>query len=219
MASRRITTSAARHLLRSSARPVIRNTAGPFLRAHPTTPIRAAQQQLRFRHDESDSRTPTEREHGDVIPNADDKPNRMWSFEEVKRQVEINQGLSDEKKVTIVDVREPLELWEHGCIPGAINIPITSAVQSFHISDEDFIDLYGFARPSVHTPLLFYCKAGVRARGAAGLAKNAGWRSTDEYPGSWLDWEKNGGPVEKVPRPDDPYRPRSTEGGGKNGDE
>ncbi|PNP52752.1 hypothetical protein THARTR1_06593 [Trichoderma harzianum] len=113
-----------------------------------------------------------------------------------------NQALVEAKdpkeEVVIVDVREPHELLDTGKIPGAINIPITSAVQSFHISDEDFEDLYGYARPPKDAALLFYCKAGVRARAAAGLAQHAGWASVGEYPGSWLDWDLNKGPVEAV---------------------
>jgi rhodanese-related sulfurtransferase len=42
---------------------------------------------------------------------------------------------------------------------------------------------------------VFYCKAGVRSRAAAELARQAGWEKVGEYPGSWLDWEKNGGPT------------------------
>ncbi|KAG9256500.1 Rhodanese domain protein [Emericellopsis atlantica] len=96
------------------------------------------------------------------------------------------------------DVREPAELQSTGRIPGAINIPITTAVQSFHISNEDFEDMYGFERPPKDAHLVFYCKAGVRAKSAAGLAVHAGWESVGEYPGSWLDWEKNNGKVEPV---------------------
>jgi 3-mercaptopyruvate sulfurtransferase SseA len=96
------------------------------------------------------------------------------------------------------DVREPVELLETGKIPGAINIPITSAAQSFHISEEDFEDMYGFQRPAKNKELVFYCKAGVRARAAAQLAHYAGWDKIGDYAGSWLDWEAQKGPVEKV---------------------
>lgn len=71
-------------------------------------------------------------------------------------------------------------------------------MQSFHISDEDFVDLYGFERPPKDAHLLFYCKAGIRARGAAGLAQHAGWTNIGDYPGSWIDWEAQKGPVEEV---------------------
>ncbi|UKZ85507.1 uncharacterized protein TrAFT101_001363 [Trichoderma asperellum] len=120
---------------------------------------------------------------------------RIWGFDEIKALVEKKDS---KEKVIIVDVREPSELLDTGKIPGAINIPITSAVQSFHISDEDFEDMYGYSRPPKDAPLLFYCKAGVRAKAAAGLAQHAGWESVGEYPGSWLDWDKNKGPVEVV---------------------
>ncbi|KAL7915620.1 Rhodanese-like domain-containing protein [Trichoderma velutinum] len=124
------------------------------------------------------------------VPNS-----RIWGFDEIKALVEAKDP---KEEVVIVDVREPHELLDTGKIPGAINIPITSAVQSFHISDEDFEDLYGYARPPKDAALLFYCKAGVRARAAAGLAQHAGWASVGEYPGSWLDWDMNKGPVEAV---------------------
>lgn len=71
-------------------------------------------------------------------------------------------------------------------------------MQSFHLSEADFEDMYGFKQPPKDKELLFYCKAGVRARAAAGLAKHAGWDKVGSYPGSWLDWAKQQGPVEKV---------------------
>ncbi|KAF5984712.1 heat shock 67B2 [Fusarium coicis] len=119
---------------------------------------------------------------------------KPWSFEDIKNHVEK----SDPGDVVLIDVREPVELLETGKIPGAINIPITSAAQSFHISEEDFEDMYGFQRPAKNKELVFYCKAGVRARAAAQLAHYAGWDKIGDYAGSWLDWEAQKGPVEKV---------------------
>lgn len=58
--------------------------------------------------------------------------------------------------------------------------------------------MYGFQRPSKDKTLVFYCKAGVRARSAAALAVHAGWSKIGEYPGSWLDWRSQQGPVENV---------------------
>jgi rhodanese-related sulfurtransferase len=104
---------------------------------------------------------------------------------------------TDAFPVPHLDVREPEELLETGRIPGAINVPITSAIQSFHIADEDFTDMYGFERPSKDTHLMFYCKAGVRAKSAAGLAAHAGWQHVGDYPGSWLDWDAQKGPKEQ----------------------
>lgn len=47
--------------------------------------------------------------------------------------------------------------------------------------------------------IVFYCKAGVRARAAAQLAVQAGYdvERVGVYDGSWLDWVKRGGKVEE----------------------
>ena len=42
-----------------------------------------------------------------------------------------------------------------------------------------------------------YCKAGVRSRAAAGLAREGGWEKVSEYQGSWLDWVGNGGKIDR----------------------
>jgi len=95
-----------------------------------------------------------------------------------------------------LDVREPGELQQTGKIPGAVNIPITTSPESFHITGEEFEDRFGYPRPARDTEIILYCKAGVRGRTAATLAKDAGWTNVGEYPGSWLDWAAKGGKVE-----------------------
>lgn len=74
---------------------------------------------------------------------------------------------------------------------------MTSTPDSFHISEDEFEDRFGFSRPDKVGEVVFYCKAGVRSRAAAGLAKDAGWKNVGEYPGSWLDWAKKGGKIER----------------------
>lgn len=74
---------------------------------------------------------------------------------------------------------------------------MTSAADSFNITEEEFEDRFGFPRPSPDAEVVFYCRAGVRSRAAAGLAKEAGWTNVGEYPGSWLDWAEKGGKVER----------------------
>jgi rhodanese-related sulfurtransferase len=98
----------------------------------------------------------------------------------------------------LIDTREPNELQETGTIPGSINIPITSKPDSFFISAEEFEDRMGFERPGKEKEVVFYCRAGVRSRAAAELARQAGWEKVGEYSGSWLDWEKRGGEKEGV---------------------
>lgn len=74
---------------------------------------------------------------------------------------------------------------------------MASQPDSFHIAEEDFEDRFGYPRPGRDQEVVFYCKAGVRSRAAAGLARDAGWASVGEYPGSWLDWAGKGGEVER----------------------
>lgn len=94
------------------------------------------------------------------------------------------------------DVREPAE-YEAGYIPNAINIPVASAPDALFMPADEFEDKFGFAKPKADQELVFYCKAGVRSSAAAQLAQQVGYQNVSEYRGSWLDWQKNGGNIEK----------------------
>lgn len=83
-----------------------------------------------------------------------------------------------------------------GTIPGALNIPVGSQADSWFITPEEFEDRYGFERPGKDVEVVFFCKAGVRSKAAAELARQAGWGKIGEYKGSWLDWEGKGGKIE-----------------------
>lgn len=117
---------------------------------------------------------------------------KIYDFEEIKT---LSQDA--ESSIQIIDVREPGELASTGRIPGAKNIPITTSPDSFHITAEEFEDRFGFERPSPEDEVVFYCKAGVRSRAAAGIAREAGWSKVGEYPGSWADWTGKGGKIQR----------------------
>ncbi|KAK6073095.1 rhodanese domain-containing protein [Seiridium cupressi] len=117
---------------------------------------------------------------------------KIYSFEEMK-----SLSSRSNPKVHIIDVREPGELASTGRIPTAKNIPITTSPDSFHITAEEFQDRFGIDRPGLEDQVVFYCKAGVRSRAAAGIAREAGWKSVGEYPGSWAEWTGKGGEVER----------------------
>ncbi|KAI1358767.1 Rhodanese-like domain-containing protein [Xylaria arbuscula] len=121
---------------------------------------------------------------------------KIWSFEEIQ-SLATDPNPSSTPKVTLIDVREPGELKSTGKIPGALNIPITTSPDAFHLSPEDFEDRFGFAQPGKEDEVVFYCKAGVRSRAAAGIAREAGWTDVGEYPGSWVEWAGKGGKVER----------------------
>ena len=98
----------------------------------------------------------------------------------------------------LIDTREPCELRETGTIPSAINIPIKSQPDALFLSADEFEDKFGFPIPAQDAELVFFCKAGVRSRTAAVFAREAGWENVAEYPGSWMDWEKQGGERKSV---------------------
>ncbi|KAI0100834.1 Rhodanese-like domain-containing protein [Nemania sp. FL0031] len=121
---------------------------------------------------------------------------KIWTFEEIQ-SLSKSSSPSSKPKPTLIDVREPNELQSTGRIPGAVNVPITTWPDSFHISADEFEDRFGFARPAPGDEVVFYCKAGVRSRAAAGIAREAGWKEVGEYPGSWIEWSGKGGEVER----------------------
>ncbi|KAI1638655.1 Rhodanese-like domain-containing protein [Biscogniauxia mediterranea] len=125
--------------------------------------------------------------------------NRIWTFEEISAlSSSSSSGSSPSSKPAIlIDVREPAEVAATGRIPGALNVPISSAPDSFHADGDDFAARHGFARPPRDRELVFYCKAGVRSRAAATIARDAGWAAVGEYPGSWVEWHAKGGKVER----------------------
>lgn len=105
------------------------------------------------------------------------------------------------KPVILIDVREPAELSSTGIIPSALSIPLASQPDALYLTPDEFETRFGFPKPAVdaESNLVFYCKAGVRARAAAQLAVQAGYdpEKVGVYEGSWLDWEKRGGKVER----------------------
>lgn len=123
---------------------------------------------------------------------------------------------STPSNIILVDVREPAELTATGIIPGAVSVPLASQPDAYFLSPDEFETRFGYAKPGFaaeaaeegglekkqeeeEKEIIFYCKAGVRADAAAQLAVQAGYnpQKLGVYHGSWLDWTRNGGRVEK----------------------
>ncbi|KAJ5586902.1 uncharacterized protein N7459_002667 [Penicillium hispanicum] len=126
---------------------------------------------------------------------------RQWGFEEVTAALPSAEPSPTHKPMVLVDVREPAELNATGIIPTAINIPLASQPDALYLTEDEFETRFGFPKPRVDVDqnLVFYCKAGVRARAAAQMAVQAGYdpERIGVYDGSWLDWEGNKGKVER----------------------
>ncbi|KAF2479488.1 Rhodanese-like domain-containing protein [Neohortaea acidophila] len=96
----------------------------------------------------------------------------------------------------MLDVREPSEV-QAGHIPSAINVPVKSHPDAWHLPEEEFEDRFGFSKPNPDKEVIFYCRSGVRSSAAAQLAQQNGYQNISEYKGSWLDWQEKGGPASK----------------------
>ncbi|KAF1913017.1 Rhodanese-like domain-containing protein [Ampelomyces quisqualis] len=118
---------------------------------------------------------------------------KAYAFEDILAMLETPASSS-----LLIDVREPHE-FDKNSIPTAINIPITSQPEALLLDEEDFLDRFGFAKPPLNKEVVFFCKAGVRSRAAAEIARHAGYENVAEYRGSFLDWECRGGPGSKSP--------------------
>ncbi|KAF1809441.1 YOR285W-like protein, partial [Eremomyces bilateralis CBS 781.70] len=92
----------------------------------------------------------------------------------------------------LIDVREPTE-FTSGHIPRALNLPITSSPDFLFLPPAEFADRFGMPKPQETQELVFYCKAGVRSKAAAEMARRAGYGRVGEYKGSWVDWVGKGG--------------------------
>lgn len=96
----------------------------------------------------------------------------------------------------LIDVREPHEYVE-GHVPNSINIPVNSSPGALFLSPEEFEDKFGFEKPDLEKEVVFYCKAGIRSKGAAILAHDAGYHNIKEYRPSFDDWIANNGEIER----------------------
>lgn len=121
-------------------------------------------------------------------------PSRLYTFEEIQ-----DLSTSPEAHRILIDVREPGELQSTGRIPGAQNLPISSAADGFFLPADEFEERFGFPKPDpAKDEAIFYCKAGVRSRAATALAQQAGFAAkVGEFPGSWLEWAEKGGQVQR----------------------
>ncbi|EPQ66932.1 Bgt-4360 [Blumeria graminis f. sp. tritici] len=101
------------------------------------------------------------------------------------------------RKRVLIDVRRESELVASGTIPGSLHIPL-HLVQEALARTEAGNSGPGLRFPDKDVELVFFCRSGLRSAQAAELAMLAGWNKVGNYVGSWLDWEKRGGKIERI---------------------
>ncbi|KAL4961346.1 Rhodanese-like domain-containing protein [Aspergillus stella-maris] len=133
---------------------------------------------------------------------------KQWVFNDINALLPTTEGSSPpsspQKSLILVDVREPAEMKGTGVIPSAVAVPLASQGDALFLTPEEFETRFGYPKPGAGAgdkgrDIVFYCKAGVRARAAAQMALQAGYDAEriGVYEGSWLDWAGNGGRVER----------------------
>lgn len=108
-----------------------------------------------------------------------------------KAQVSFDElrSLIQDNKVTLVDVREPEELQEKGCLPNCINIPLTKLKAALALSDEEFKQTYD--KPKLQKDdinVIFYGLSSVKSSAAVEIAHKMGYKKSRHFPGGMEEW-------------------------------
>lgn len=96
-----------------------------------------------------------------------------------------------------MDVRNPDEVKTAGKIPGSVNIPLPQLEESLNLSPEEFKDKFGFEKPKENQVIVTHCMKGARAAKAQDIFASKGFENVKSYPGSFSDWQDQGGDIEK----------------------
>lgn len=105
------------------------------------------------------------------------------------------------KDVTVIDVRNRIEMEQNGQIPGSHCIPVTEIKYACTMDENAFKNRYGFEKPGPDDPLVVCCKTGVRSKTACDLLQANGFKRHRIYRGSFSEWEEKGGEVIKPGQP------------------
>jgi rhodanese-related sulfurtransferase len=109
-------------------------------------------------------------------------------------RAEIESGVA-----TVIDIRDPRELWERGTIPGAKSMP--RGMLEFWFDPESPYYRSGFA---FDQRFVVYCAGGMRSALAAATLCDLGYTNVAHLEVGFNGWHDAGGDVVEV-RPDPKY--------------
>eukprot|EP00979_Chaetoceros_neogracilis_P012862 scaffold3524_cov279-Chaetoceros_neogracile.AAC.1 len=104
---------------------------------------------------------------------------------------DIENSSREESGYVIIDVRNPDEIAYTGKLAECVEtlpLPIIAQTGAFNMSEEDFEENFGFAKPALDEKIVFSCKAGIRSMHAAQLAGMSGYTKFVNYSGGLDDW-------------------------------
>ncbi|XP_068201948.1 rhodanese domain-containing protein CG4456-like [Palaemon carinicauda] len=103
--------------------------------------------------------------------------------------------------VTVIDVRNRVELEQSGQIPGSHCIPVTEIKLACSLDPDSFRARFGFPKPNFEDEVVVCCRTGVRSKTACDLLGAKGYKRHRLYSGSFSEWEEKGGDVVKPGQP------------------
>ncbi|KAG5679040.1 hypothetical protein PVAND_008641 [Polypedilum vanderplanki] len=94
-------------------------------------------------------------------------------------------------EVLLIDVRDPADIADTGCIPTSINIPLCKVQQELKQSRLAFLAKYQRTKPAYSQKLIFYCQFGELAQEAAEIASssNLGFMNVSVYKAGFSEWK------------------------------
>ena len=103
---------------------------------------------------------------------------------------DYEQGGREDSGYLILDVRGDAEVSNTGKLsPSTQTLPLPEILEGcLLVSEEAFMEKYGFDKPAMDETLVFSCAAGIRARRAAEQALGAGYTKVVVYGGGANEW-------------------------------
>merc|ERR1719354_364100 len=104
---------------------------------------------------------------------------------------DIENSSREESGYVVIDVRNEDEIAYTGKVAECVEtlpLPLIAQANVFKMSEEDFEEKFGFAKPSLDETIVFSCKAGIRSMHAAQFAAMNGYSNLVNYSGGSDDW-------------------------------
>jgi rhodanese-related sulfurtransferase len=99
-----------------------------------------------------------------------------------------------EGDILLLDCRRADELQSVGLIPGAIHV----VLDEIHSLAEEALFPGGATPEQKQTPILCYCRSGVRSLSAVKALQAQGFTTCVSMAGGILGWQSAGGPIDRL---------------------